>query len=243
MTELTTFDTRELGDIAQARAAICSFLNIPLITLPDATFVERMRNGDVNSLLEILDQSADADVAMGASLMSAHIDKTRSEDPLLLAETLGVDRTRLYRGVSPSYGPPPPYETVWTRSHQGKGESVLPALVELYIQMDLAPSAQANDRVDYVGVEMDFLCELALREAAAWQSNTPEVAMEMLQNQQAFIGQHLGEWVPFFVKEALQWVQTDFFRGHLLLLRGFVGSEEGNLKLLAKDNQTQAQFN
>ena len=82
MTDLTTFDTRELGDIAQARAALCSFLNIPLITLPDVAFVERMRSGDVDTLLGILDQSVEADVAVGASLMRAHIDETRGEDPL-----------------------------------------------------------------------------------------------------------------------------------------------------------------
>lgn len=101
--------------------------------------------------------------------------------------------------------------------------------------MGLTPSPDATERLDYIGVELDFMRELALREAAAWESDTPEPAAKLLEAQHAFMTEHLGEWPSAFVEKALEWVKTDFYKSHLLMLRGFIASERQELASLAKE--------
>lgn len=227
MTDDAALNPQELAGAARARAAFYSFLGAHFTTLPDAAFVERMRSEDFTSMLEALvnDESVEADVATGASLMGAYLEKTREDDVPQLAEELGVDRTRLYRGVTPAYGPPPPYETVWTRSRAGQDIGILQTLAGLYREQGLAPSPDLKERLDYIGVELDFMRELALREAAAWESGKPETAATWVEAQQAFMNEHLGEWAPAFIEKALEWAKTDFYKGHLHMLRGFIEGE------------------
>jgi TorA maturation chaperone TorD len=185
-------------------------------------------------MLEALvnDESAGADIVTGASLMRGFLDKSRNDDPLQLAENLGVDRTRLYRGVSPTYGPPPPYEMVWSTTWQEI--SLLQTLAGIYREMGMTPAPEAHERLDYIGVELDFMRELALREATAWESDPPAAAAKLLESQQAFMTEHLAGWPAAFVEKALEWVKTDFYKGHLLMLRGFIASEQQELASLVK---------
>ncbi len=225
---------QELASSARARAAFYSFLSVHFTTLPDPAFVERMRNGDVTLMLEALvnDEAAEADIVTGASLMRDYLNQTRGVETAELSQALGVDRTRLYRGVSPTYGPPPPYEMVWSKMWQDI--SLLQTLARTYREMGLAPSPDAAERLDYIGVELDFMRELALREAAAWESDTPATAAKLLEAQHAFMTEHLGGWPSAFVEKALEWAKTDFYKGHLLMLRGFVTSEQQELASLVK---------
>lgn len=218
---------QELANTARARAAFYSFLSVHFTTLPDVTFVERMRSEDFTSMLGALvnDESAEPDLVAGASLMRSYLETTRSDEVDHLGEKLGVDRTRLYRGVTPAYGPSPPYETVWTRSRAGQDIDILQTLAGLYREMSLAPSPEVSERVDYIGVELDFMRELALREAAAWESDTPETAATWVEAQRTFMREHLGEWAPAFIEKALEWAKTDFYKGHLRMLRGFLAGE------------------
>ncbi len=227
---------QELASSARARAAFYSFLSVHFTTLPDVAFVERMRNRDVTVMLEALvnDAGADADIAAGASLMQSYLNQTHGDDLAKLAESLGVDRTRLYRGVSRTYGPPPPYEMVWSKTWQDVG--LLETLAGIYREAGLAPSPEVQERLDYIGVELDFMRELALREAATWEADTtPTAAAKLIETQHAFMAEHLAEWPGAFVENALEWAKTDFYKGHLLMLRGFIASEQQELASLMKE--------
>jgi putative dimethyl sulfoxide reductase chaperone len=226
---------QELANIARTRAAFNSFLSVHFTTLPDAAFVERMRHGDLTAMLEALvnDESVEGDIATGASLMRAHLEKARHKDAPDAAQTLGVDRTRLYRGLSPMYGPPPPYEMVWSKTGQDVG--LLVSLAGTYREMGMSPSPDMIERMDYIGVELDFMRELALREATAWESTSPESAQKLLEAQHTFMNEHLRDWVPLFVDDALKRAETDFYRGHMLMLRGFIASEQEELASLIEE--------
>jgi TorA maturation chaperone TorD len=233
MENKVALNTQEAGQIARARAAFYSFLSVHFTALPDEAFVDRMRDGDLARMLKALtgDPTLEADIADGASLMTSFLEARGEDDPSQLAETLGVDRTRLFRGVSPAYGPPPPFEMVWSKTHQDI--TLLQVLAGFYGEMGLAPSKEIVERHDYAGVELDLMCELALREAQAWESGDPQSATDLLETQTGFMSQHLGEWLPAFIEEALKWVKTDFYKGHLLMLRGFIASEQRELAFLA----------
>jgi TorA maturation chaperone TorD len=227
-------DLQELAGIARARAAFYAFLNLHFTTLPDEKFVRRLRNGELNNVLETLqhDVSDKEDISNGAALMSAYLEKMQVADHTQVVQDLGVDRTRLYRGVAKGYGPPPPYEMVWTREAQDYG--ILQVVASAYRQVGLEPSPEVKERLDYISVEIDFIRELALREAAAWESGDETTAGSLLATQEAFMRLHLGNWAPDFIEKALDYAKTDFYRGHLYMLRGFISNDRQDLAELVE---------
>jgi len=226
-----TLAPNELAEIARARASLSTFLNVHFIALPDAGFIQRLRDAEFMSALESLATMDAGELAHGAALMRGFIASTMSTAPDELAQTLGVDRTKLYRGVSPTYGPPPPCEAVWDQ-RVTDATAALQALAEIYIAAGMGMAADARERVDYIGVELDFLRVLALRELDAWQSGDPDDARASLDHQAAFVHDHLAQWVPAFVERALTDAQTDFYRGHLTMLRAFILAENDRLQAL-----------
>jgi TorA maturation chaperone TorD len=225
---------QELASIAQARADFTSFLGIHFMTLPDVNFVKQMRDKEIASMLRALirDESVEEDIASGAFLMYNFLEATRTDKLAQLAERLGVDRTRLYRGVSTIYGPPPPYELVWSKTFQEI--SLLQILAGVYREMGLEQSSAAKDRLDYIGMELEFLHELAAREAADWEAGETKNARSLLEAQRQFFFEHMHQWVLDFVPKALTYAETDFYKGHLMMLRGFVRDEAQELASLAE---------
>ncbi len=213
---------KEHADLARARAAFSSFLTIHFNVLPDEKFVKQMRRKEILSMLEVLpkDESVNEDISSGASLMYNFLKETYNDKPAQLSEKLGVDRTRLYRGISPVYGPPPPYEMVWSKTWSDL--ALLQVLAGIYRENGLAPSTEIVDRMDYLGLELEFMHALSMRETEAWEANKPEVANSLIEIQIKFFNEHLKQWVPDFVQKALEFVKTDFYHGHLLMLKGFI---------------------
>ncbi len=232
--EDTPLSHEEQAAIARSRAALCAFLNIHFNTLPDERFVDQLRGVEFNqALVALAVEDNDPEMAKGAALMRAFVGeyaKVRAED---FAQALGVDRTKLYRGVSPSYGPPPPHEAVWDKRVPDP-VAVLKALAEVYVAAGVGMAEQARERLDYIGVELDFLRLLAVREMEAWQAGKPVEAKLVMEQQLSFLRDHVGRWVPEFFETAFPQAQTDFYRGHLTMLRGFLASEQQRLEVLVE---------
>ena len=224
---------QELTGAAQARIAFYSFLNLHFSTLVDAAFVTRLRNGELNAVLEALtqDETEDEDIRAGASLMLEYLENSRYVSLAKLTEELGVDRTRLYRGAAKGYGPPPPNEMVWSKDTGDFG--VLQTIARFYREAGMQPSTEVKERLDYISVELDFMRELAQKEMLAWQSGDMMEATDLLEKQRQFMRDHVAAWVPDYIEEAFKHVNTDFYRGHLLMLRGFIQGETQRLEMIA----------
>lgn len=227
---------QELAEIAKTRATFLAFLNVHFTTLPDATFVQRIRSDEFLSVLQALagDEMLSADLTTGAALMRDYVRATLDMAVPQLSDALGVDRTRLYRGVSPQYGPPPPNEAVWIKSNDSVS-AVLVAIAEVYRQSEMAVAPSAHERLDYIGVELDFHYQLAQCEADAWLAGDSIKARGLLKRQAGFIREHLLQWVPAYIAKALTMVETDFYRGHLKMVGAFLVEEQARLEQLLEE--------
>lgn len=220
----------DLQLLATARASFSAFINTHFMNLPDEEFVQKLYTPDIFQALENFggEENLHPDIVEGARLMRSYLGETMDLATNELSERLGIDRTRLYRGVSPSYGPPPPFEAVW-RVDQAKATMLLQEIAGIYHKNGLAQSPEANERLDYIGVELAFLEHLALDEVDAWEAGDETQALDLLNKQKAFVCDHLAQWVPAFTEKAIEFAQTDFYRGHLLMLSGFVMEQKENL--------------
>lgn len=216
-------NSQERQVLAKARASFCNFLTLEFLHLPDRDVVTKIQSAEVRGFLDRLakDQDVHADIAEGAELMSAFLEANAGTSPDELSKTLGVDRTRLYRGVSPTYGPPPPYESVWNQAATA-ANTFLAEIAAVYKEDGLGLAEDAYERPDYLGVELAFLETLASKEMKALKGNEAKQAAKLTKRQQWFVETHLVSWVPLFIGKALEFAKTDYYRGHLLMLRGFL---------------------
>ena len=225
----------EFAVVARGREFLYGLLKSYFMTLPDAAMVRESRSAGFDTVLNTIigDEDMNRDIVAGAVLMRTFLANTMETEPSKVAEMLGVDRTRLYRGVSPGYGPKPPYEIEW-RGGLSRGTGVLQEIARVYARSGLALSEETRERLDYVGVELDYMQQLAGREATAWEAGQVDAARDALRMQDEFVREHLGAWAPEFVEEARKQAATDLYSGHLLMLRGFLAEEAERLPYLVE---------
>ena len=217
----------EMQILAMGRAQFSAFLKSHFLNLPDEEFINPLREDDFLNALGAIQTNQDLhpDIIRGAGLMRAFLENHQDTRIAELSQMLGIDRTRLYRGVSQSYGPPPPYETVWNPA-KGEASALLKELKRVYQESNLTQAPGSQERPDYIGTQLGYIESMAEMENKAWHSDDESGAMQSFERQREFLVEHLG-WVSEFIERALQEAKTDFYTGHLLMLRGFLVQQAG----------------
>lgn len=227
----------QLSEVAKERSAFYAFLNMHFLMTPDERTIQGLRHSELAAAFSAIadDPEINPDLANGWRKFQMYLEKTMEFTASDLAQTLGIDRTRLYRGVSGSFGPPPPYEAVWVNEDRD-AEKVLGKLMATYREAGFALDEKYKDRVDYIGAEMDYLCQLASREAEAWETGDTRGAIDIIQKEVQFI-LSLSAWFSLFKIKAMEFVQTDFYKGHLMMVSGFLADERERLEGLMEEAQ------
>jgi len=207
----------EAAEGARAQAGMYSFLANLFNQRPNLEFVKRLRElGPDGFSFDVGQGEISAEVKHGLQEMASFIDETQGWSEDKVEQELAVDWTRLFRGVSPGYGPPPPYEGVYSEG-VGSPADVLQAIVQVYHKYSVDVDEKAANRPDYFGIELDFLRHLSESEARAWEEEDEQKALGYQTAQQEFLSNHLGKWAGKFCERALEEAKTEFYRGFLRL--------------------------
>lgn len=135
------------------------------------------------------------------------IREARDADP----EHLRQEFTRLFKGISRSQSPNPPYESLY---RDGQLYSSITSEVQrgyLAAGLDVA-DANGNELPDHLGIELQFLAALCEYAAGEDAELPPERARDA---QEWFLDQHLLTWVEGFRACVLQADPPDFYRAVL----------------------------
>jgi len=207
---------------AEARATMYMFLARMFNERPDDSLVQRLRSLG-SEWIALLTQSIDLteEAVLGIKDIARFVEASAETPEVDVAQSLAVDWTRLFRGLAPGYGPPPPYEGVYLGGNAEPSEILL-AVVNDYLKHGVAMSQDGANRPDYIGLEFDFLAILAEREQAAWDDGDTAAAAGQRRGAQEFFDQHTGRWVKLYCDKAIEQAKTDFYRGLLRLTRGMV---------------------
>lgn len=133
--------------------------------------------------------------------------KSQTDEESIL--DLKRDWTKLFRGVSPDYGPKPPYEQLFSG---GDIVEVAGALAKEYADYGFEVE---GERHDYIGVELGFLVHLASLADAAYKKGDTEAFDTFAEEFDNFLEDHPKRWFSKFKDTALPHVSTDFYRGVL----------------------------
>ena len=112
-------------------------------------------------------------------------------------EGLEAEYTRLF--IGPGRPVAHPYESVY-REGQVMGDCTL-KVHQRYSAEGLTPEEHLLP--DHVAVELEFMAHLSRREAEARERDDEEGAVACLRQQESFLGQHLGRWLPSFCQRVL----------------------------------------
>jgi TorA maturation chaperone TorD len=135
-------------------------------------------------------------------------------------QELAVDWTRLFRGLRPGYGPPPPYEGVYLG---GDGLQAIQAVARFYHSHGLGPADGAGNRPDYIGLELDFLRHACEQQAGALEKGETGEAEKWQEVEESFLEEHTGKWIGAYCERAIAEARTDFYRGTLRLMGAMIG--------------------
>ncbi len=211
---------------ATARSACYRFLAGLILRDPEPAFLEELRGGDAVDLFPPSVDGPGSDLAAGGlGEMRSFLSKQGSRSLDEIRIELSVLRTRLFRGISAGFGPPPPYEALH-RSREGTPEGDLLLQVQrFYLDAGAGLPEGYAERADYLGLELElmgFLCE----EESTSSSDGDTARFERVRlRQRSFLGEHLLRWVPAYCRLLAREAGCGFYGGMARLLEGFLASE------------------
>ena len=221
------FNKDELIAMGQQRATAYNTIIGALMTLPNDKFLSIVRSDDHKAFLESYKGLGQAKMTEACDLILNYLEKTKGDDQKELLETLAVDRTRLIRTpFQNAYEPP--MEGQYTSKAPNEGvESSLLALKKLYIAAGYEPD-DVGESIDFFAIELDFLRVLCLKMA-----ETPDEIPALLKDQKKFLEDHPARWIKFYVEAAAPHAQTDFYKGWLMFMEGFLELEKDLLNYIS----------
>ena len=237
----SSLDDSDNLEVLRNRAGMFGFLGSLFNHRVDADFVRRLRGAGIRSLL--VDERTESilpGIGLGLDEMSGFIQAADQKTDKEIEQELAVDWTRLFRGVSSKYGPPPPFEGLYVKSGT-KNSQVLETVLRCYRENGLSPDPAFQNRPDYIGMELDFLGLLSEREARALEKGDVSKACGYLKTVRSFLLEHLGNWCGDFCDRAIVHAKTGFYRGALQMTKGIVSGEVA--KAGQRNNQTGGTLN
>ena len=141
---------------------------------------------------------------------------------------LQEDYTRLF--VAPPPLPAPPWESLYRdRERLHFSEHTLEVRTA-YQRHGLAAGLLGREPDDHLGFELDFMHRLATLAAELASPDREADQRTVLEDQRAFLDEHLLTWVPAWAEDVMAAAATNFYRGaasltaaYLLLDRDIVG--------------------
>lgn len=145
---------------------------------------------------------------------------------------LAVDyaRTFIGHGVN-GYSAAYPFESVYTSERRLMMQEARAEVLKTFRENNLKRGAW-NEGEDHIALELEFVQRTSLRAVEALRADDEDEAVHQLQVQQAFINDHLLNWVPMFTADIQNFAKTKFYQGLAVLLLGFLEEDAALLEEL-----------
>lgn len=125
----------------------------------------------------------------------------------------------------------PYYETEYGKAHIFQQSQSLADVAGFYRAFGLERSETSKERIDHISTELEFMYFLIFKENYAAHHNKKEESAICIDAQKKFIKDHLGAWVPLFVKLMGDKAGEGFYSGIAELTGLFLRSEVNYLQV------------
>ncbi len=199
----------ELAEVAGRRSRAYWLLARCFAEVPSAQlFAELQQSPALDPLIASDDPLAVESTALLSALLAAANDETATQD-------LAIEFTRLFGGISKSYGAAPPFESV-ARDAAWGGDTVA-AVLEAYADAGISPPLPEAAPPDHLSAELRFLAIACYHEGEAWTCGDLELASDWLKRERDFLDRHILPWVPDYCARLDGLAHTPLYRALLVL--------------------------
>lgn len=193
----------------QNEAALASLLAQFFLHNPDKAFAKALTNlaPEGFSFAPAIEKAM-ATIQAGAQKVDQAEEQntTGTETEALL--DLKRDWTKLFRGISPDYGPTAPYAFLFLK---GTTVEMMKDLAALYIDGGYDGYQMVKDRIDYIGTCFQYLATVDLQIVHAIDEKLATEYGRLRLCRKVFLEEYLTPWVEEFAVRARKFVQTDFY--------------------------------
>ena len=201
---------------AKIRGSIYSFLTESFVRLPDEEFAKNLKAPETLQFLENLKNLKNNKINSGIILIEDYINFLKGQGEEAHLESMAVDRTRLIRPVQKGTLKAP-YEGLYNKKENAN--TVILNVKKFYKKVGILPHSTAKDSEDFFCTQLDFMRQLCLMEAKESHGDAKALQKE-------FLYIHLGSWIGDYCREAIPLAKTDFYKGLLMFLDGFIELEK-----------------
>jgi len=214
----------DLSHLARARGELYRTLSGIFIHSPNRTVLEKLldKHDALSALFLRQYDPLPSKLKTGLEAIRSFADELESGRIDKFADALLVEYTRLLRGVKQSYGPPPPYESVYLGEGVVFGEVTI-AVRKEYGEWGFTPAERhRTEPPDHISLELEFMQFLCTREAKAWRKEDQNEAQSLLSIEKRFLEKHLGKWAPKFCETIRRYDKLRFYRGWADITEGWI---------------------
>ena len=222
-----SISAEEWAELAKNRSQIYGFLASVYNRKPDQQFVLDLLSEDFAGFLRSLidDDQLPQTMREGLDTIERFVCQHQGIAAEELSTQLGVERTRLLRGVKLGYGPPPPYESLYMGSGERPILEAISAVRQAYAEEGVGLPEGAGEQPDFIGVELDFMRYLTEQEMRASTKEITQQTVEILEKEESFLEGHIHLWVPHFCEMMEKEAHMGFYQGIAEMTKGFVLDE------------------
>jgi len=218
---MKSFTMKEHVELAEARSRVYDLLSALFLELLTLKLLRGVFSAKFErQLSSAVSKFGVGEMKQGLELIASFVATFREQPEEEVLRRVSIDRTRLLRGVGPEHSPPPPYESVY-REGRLWGKSTV-EVSQTYGRLGIKLPEAWTEPPDYIGIELDFMRLICLREKEAWQAGSADKAVEYLEAGRDFLKKHIVLWVPGFCEEMYNRAELNFYKGIAQLTRGFV---------------------
>ncbi|BBB89587.1 MAG TPA: molecular chaperone TorD family protein [Methylomusa anaerophila] len=134
-------------------------------------------------------------------------------------DRLRWDYTKLF--IGPYQLPAPLWESAYLSEERLLFQESTFAVRCAYFQYGFLPRNYRQEADDHLGLELDFMYQLACLAREKSNAQSPEIR-EILRDSKLFLKNHLLNWVPALARDIRQHAGTGFYQGMAAILDGYL---------------------
>lgn len=139
---------------------------------------------------------------------------------------LAVDYFNVFYGVGvDSYSAAHPFESVYTSPKRLLMQEARDQVLEVYRKAGLEKVEDWREGEDHIALELEYLRVLSERIACAFWHEDEDAAAELLEDQRAFMDDHVLVWSSMFTSDMRRFAKTNLYLGLADLTDGFLETD------------------
>ncbi|EHQ90617.1 TorD/DmsD family molecular chaperone [Desulfosporosinus youngiae] len=203
--------------LLETRVFAYDFLRRTFLVEPSQDYLRSLSENQLVSAFPF--QEEDPELAEGTAKVQDYL----NTQDVLSAEgydRLHWDYTRLF--IGPYSLPAPPWESAYLNKDKLLFQEETRRVRLAYLKYGFLPKHYQQEADDHLGLELDFMYQLANLTVEKAVVGDLDGFKELLQDQADFLEQHLLLWVPAFAKNVRLSANTGFYQGMARMLQGFI---------------------